>query len=88
MALIPSFRRRRPQAYGDAMRDDIVKRDGGRSTLDRLDDALLIVVAVVAALVVLKVVSAVVGTILFFVKLGVVVLLIAGAVALVNRARR
>ena len=69
------------------MRDDIVKRDG-RSTLDRLDDALLVVVAVVAALVVLKVVSAIVGTIFFFVKVGVVALLIFGAVSFASRRRR
>ena len=56
----------------------------GRSTLSVIDDALLVVVAVVVALVVLKIIGAIVATVWFFVKLA----FLAGLIYLVVRAVR
>ncbi|HMC41881.1 MAG TPA: hypothetical protein VKI20_02645 [Acidimicrobiales bacterium] len=47
-------------------------RNRRRSTLDRLDDGLLVVAGIVGVLLVLQVVSWVVGTVLFVIKLAVV----------------
>ena len=47
-------------------------RNRRRSTLDRLDDGLLVVAGIVGVRLVLQVVSSVVGTVLFVIKLAVV----------------
>ena len=52
-----------------------------RSTLEVVDNGLLVVVGVIAALVVLKIVGFIAGTVFFLVKLA----LLAGAVYLVLR---
>lgn len=52
-----------------------------RSTLEAVDNGLLVVVGVIAALVVLKIVGFIAGTVFFLVKLA----LLAGAVYLVLR---
>ena len=58
-----------------------------RSTLASLDNALLVVVSVVAVLVVLKVVGFIAGTVFFFVKLAVLAAVVFVALRLVAGAR-
>jgi Flp pilus assembly protein TadB len=58
------------------------------SGLDRLDDALLVVVAVVGALFALKVVGWVIGTVLFVVKVAVVAAIAFVALRVVSRRQR
>ena len=55
------------------MAKDLERRRTGGGTLAKLDDALLVVVGIVAVLVVLKIVGFIAGTIFFFVKAAVVV---------------
>src|SRR5207244_5759572 len=62
-------RRRSARAEGGRM---LEPRNRRRSTLDRLDDGLLVVAGIVGVLLVLQVVSWVVGTVLFVIKLAVV----------------
>lgn len=62
------------------------RRRGG--ALRTIDDALLVVVAVVAVLVVLKVVGFIAGTIFFLVKAAVLVGVVFVALQLLRRGRR
>lgn len=64
----------------------IEKRRG--SSLEVLDTALLVFVAIIAAVVVLKVLGWIVGTVFFLVKVAVVALGVAVVVSLVSRVRR
>ena len=59
-----------------------------RSTLQSLDNALLVVVAVVGVLVVLKVIGFIAGTVFFLVKVAVLVAVVAVALRLLLRAKR
>jgi len=59
-----------------------------RSTLDRLDDGLLVVVAIVGVFLLLQVLSWVVGTILLVVKLAVVAVVVAVIMRAVAGLRR
>ena len=52
------------------------QRKQGRSTLSKLDDGLLVVVAVVGALIVLKLFGGLIATVWFLVKLAAVAALI------------
>lgn len=58
------------------------------SGLDRLDDALLIVVAVVGALFALKVLGWIIGTVLFVIKVAVVAAIAFVALRIVSRRQR
>ena len=58
-----------------------------RSALDRLDDALLVVVALVGVVILFSVVGWVVHTVVFFVKLALVAVFIGLIVRLVARRR-
>jgi hypothetical protein len=62
------------------------RRGGG--VLSRLDDLLLVGVAVVAVLVVLKIVGFIAGTVFFFVKVAVLVGVVFLALKLLRRGRR
>lgn len=61
---------------------------GRGGALRTIDDALLVVVAVVAVLVVLKVVGFIAGTIFFLVKAAVLVGVVFVALQLLRRGRR
>jgi hypothetical protein len=63
-------------------------RNRRRSTLDRLDDGLLVVVAVVGVLLLLQVVSWAIGTILFVVKLAIVAVVVGLVLRLIAAIRR
>ena len=65
---------------------DLERRRGG--ALQSVDNALLVVVAVVAVLVVLKVVGFIAGTIFFFVKLLIGAAIVYALLRLVSRSRR
>jgi energy-coupling factor transporter transmembrane protein EcfT len=58
-----------------------------RSVVDRLDDALLVVVALVGVVVLFSVVGWVVNTVVFFVKVALVAVFIGLIVRLVARRR-
>ena len=58
-----------------------------RSALDRLDDALLVVVALVGVVILFSVVGWVVHTVVFFVKLALVAVFVGLIVRLVARRR-
>ena len=62
------------------------RRRGG--ALQSLDNALLVVVAVVAVLVVLKIVGFIAGTIFFFVKLLIGAAIVYAILRMVARSRR
>ncbi|TML38457.1 MAG: hypothetical protein E6G27_14220 [Actinobacteria bacterium] len=63
-------------------------RNRRRSTLDRLDDGLLVVVAIVGVFLLLQVVSWAVGTILFAVKLAIVAVVVGLVLRLIAALRR
>ena len=63
-------------------------RNRRRSTLDRLDDGLLVVVAIVGVFLLLQVVSWAVGTILFAVKLAIVAVVVGLVLRLIAAIRR
>lgn len=67
-------------------RDLEPRRRGG--TLQSLDNALLVVVAVVAVLVVLKVIGFIAGTIFFFVKLLIGAAIVYALLRVIARSRR
>ena len=58
-----------------------------RSVLDRLDDALLVVVALVGVVILFAVVGWAVNTVVFFVKVALVAVFIGLIVRLVSRRR-
>lgn len=64
------------------------RRAEGKGLISRADDVLLVVVLGVIAFVALQVASAVIGTILFFVKLAVLAVFVAVVAAAVLRRRR
>ena len=64
------------------------RRDEGKGLLSRVDDVLLVVVIGVVAFLALQLVSAVIGTILFLVKLAVAAVIVAVVAAVVLRRRR
>ena len=67
-------------------KDLVPRRKSG--TLAKLDDALLVVVGIVAVLVVLKVIGFIAGTIFFFVKVAVAAAVVVIALRLLTRSRR
>jgi hypothetical protein len=70
------------------MARDLERRRSGGGTLAKLDDALLVVVAVIAVLVVLKIVGLVVGTVFFVLKLVVGAAIVYALLRLFLRGRR
>lgn len=70
------------------MARDLERRRSGGGTLAKLDDALLVVVAVIAVLVVLKIVGLVVGTVFFVLKVLVGVAIVYALLRLFLRGRR
>jgi hypothetical protein len=71
------------RAYGMAV-SSLERR---RSALDRLDDGLLVIVALVGAVILFAVVGWVIHTVLFFVKVAIVAVFIGLIVRLVARRR-
>ena len=61
---------------------------GRRSRLGTLDDVLLVGVLIVGALVAIAVVSAVISTVVFVVKVGLLLAIVAAVGVVVARARR
>jgi hypothetical protein len=67
------------------MRGSLEPHRPTRSTLDKLDDALLVGVVVVVAIVALQLVGWVLGTVFFLVKVAAVALVAGLVIAWVNR---
>jgi len=78
--IFPALRRR---AYALAV-SSLERR---RSMLDRLDDGLLVIVALVGVVILFSVVGWVIHTVVFFVKLGLVAVFIGLIVRLVAHRR-
>lgn len=64
-----------------------MKLERRRGALDVADTALAVVVGVLAIMAVLWVLSWIVGTVVFLFKLAVLGVIVAGVIALVNKAR-
>jgi hypothetical protein len=62
------------------------RRSGG--TLQAMDNALLVVVAVIGVLIVLKIVGFIAGTIFFLVKVGIAAAIVFAALHFFLRAKR
>ena len=69
------------------MARDLEPRRSGGGLLSKADDALLVVVGIVAVLVVLKVVGFIAGTIFFFVKAAILVGLVYLVLRFLTRGR-
>ena len=76
-----------PVTHARAYCEAVSSLERRRSALDRLDDGLLVVAALVGVILVFAVIGWIVSTVMFFVKLAVVALFVGLIVRLVVRRR-
>ena len=76
-----------PQVPGRAYGMVVSSLERRRSALDRLDDGLLVIVALVGVVILFAVVGWVIHTVLFFVKLAIIAVFVGLIVRVVARRR-